>query len=672
MGNENMRDRPENPAEDPLAELARLMAMEDDFAELARPAPAPRPAAPAPRPAAPSPVAARRPVEEGRPAPGSFAALAQEVYGEGVPRAAPMARSGAEEAARDAHREPARGERPDPRAPYVPPRPQATEPARRAPLTRPEAPSSSPVPATPAASRVEPPRADALRAEPPRAPAARPAVPSPEAAHQELARQDALRQDALRQDAARQEAARQDAARQEAARQEAARQEAARQHAARQEAGRREALRQEAVRQEAVRREAAGREAVRPPAPPTSRPVEGRSDAAIPAWMTRAAVAAQASGTEAPTAPAPAPVRAQAPAPAAPPLRQPSPPVAPAFDVDEDAYDYGRSAADTQADAQAYEEYEVEEEAPARGRKRLLMIGGALLIFIGAAAAGYVVMSRPSGSSLSGEPPVIRADQGPNKVVPSQPTQEQAADGQKLIYDRVGGSATTGNEQVVSSEEQPVDVSQAAQPQPRVIQTTPSGSTTASGAPQANSGEPKRVRTLTVRADGTVVEDTSPPATPLPPGAANGAGNPVALNLGSGGSVPTDPAPLSATPSIVDNMANVPAPAPAQAPAQTPAPARVAAAPATQSSGASVPAGAYVVQIASVRSEAEAQATWRATQSKFASLLGNQPFSVKRADLGDRGVYYRAQVGSFSSRDGAVGLCEAMRAQGGSCMVARN
>ena len=297
-------------------------------------------------------------------------------------------------------------------------------------------------------------------------------------------------------------------------------------------------------------------------------------------------------------------------------------------------------------------------------------MGGAVLVFIAAAAIGYVLVSGPSGSGVSGTPPVIRAEQGPNKVVPNQPAAEQTADGQKLIYDRVGGGATTGNEQVVSSEEQPVDVSQAAQPQPRVIQTTPSGGSASS---QAGSGEPKRVRTLTVRADGTVVE-MPVPAAPLPPGAsASPAGNPVALNLGSGGAVPTTPTPLSATPSIVENMPADTAPAaePAPAPAAAP-PARVAAAPAPAASNAAVPAGAYVVQIAAVRSEAEAQATWRSAQARYADLLRNQPFSVKRADLGDRGIYYRAQVGSFGSREGAVNLCEALRAQGTTCMVARN
>jgi hypothetical protein len=252
--------------------------------------------------------------------------------------------------------------------------------------------------------------------------------------------------------------------------------------------------------------------------------------------------------------------------------------------------------------------------------------------------------------------------------VPSQQAQEPSSDGQKLIYDRVGGSAPTGNEKVVSSEEQPVDVSQAAQPQqPRVIQTGPSQSVTATSGQSGT--EPKRVRTLTVRADGTIVEDGGP--TPVPAGsqqtaaaAQPTASTPIPLSSGSGGPVSTNPKPLAATPSIVPN---VPAPAPRVAAAPAPAAQPAAAAP-----SAAAPAGAYVVQVASVRTEAEAQATIKSMQTKYPSVLSGQRSSVRRADLGDRGIYYRAQIGSFGSRDDAVKLCEALRAAGGDCMVQRN
>ncbi|MCS0504696.1 SPOR domain-containing protein, partial [Ancylobacter sp. GSK1Z-4-2] len=60
MGNDTMRNRQDSSAEDPLAELARLMGQEDEFADLLKKAQASAPPAGAParpRPAAPAPGA---------------------------------------------------------------------------------------------------------------------------------------------------------------------------------------------------------------------------------------------------------------------------------------------------------------------------------------------------------------------------------------------------------------------------------------------------------------------------------------------------------------------------------------------------------------------------------------------------------------------------------------
>lgn len=601
MGNDTMRNRQEVPAEDPLAELARMMGQEDEFADLLRQSQAARrpatPASRAPQSAAasappPRPVAPRAPAEAGRPAPGSFAALAAEVYSEGTHRPASPAPRPPERPVAERPAEPraplARAPEPrpaEPRAPYVPPRPQPTEPRRPAPSASFDSEQFSDNIAD-AVSRALGQPFD-------------PAAPSPRS----QARAETPRPDAPRAEAPRAETPRVDAPRAAAARVEA-------------EEG----------------------------APPEAR---------LPSWMARSAAAARAA--EAPASAPSATARGQAPRPGQ------------AFEPDEDAYDYGRSAADYDdgdaGEPDSYEVYEVDEDLPRRGRRRLLLVGVAVIALVAAGAGAIMFLSGPKGTQVaSGEPPVIRADQGPNKVVPSQPVQEPTSDGQKLIYDRVGGSPTTGNEQVVSSEEQPVDVSQAAQPQPRVIQTAPPAAT------PANAAEPKRVRTLTVRADGTIVEDgtdsapTPVAAAPVQSSAQPTVSAPIPLNSGTGEPVSTDPTPLASTPSIVDNVSANSQPA-RVATAPTPAPA---------ATSTPAPAGNYVVQIASVRSEAEAQSTWRSMQSKYPGILGNQPFAVRRADLGDRGVYYRAQVGSFSSRDGAVALCEALRAQGGDCMVQRN
>ncbi|MCS0505290.1 SPOR domain-containing protein, partial [Ancylobacter mangrovi] len=383
--------------------------------------------------------------------------------------------------------------------------------------------------------------------------------------------------------------------------------------------------------------------------PPADRP--------LPSWMARSA-AEQASSARAPSA-------------------------APDFGAGDEAYDYGRSALEGdgyEAQEGVDQTYEVEadEEPRRRGRSRLVMIGGLVVVAVAATAGVYAYMSGPSVTTVNGEPPVIHADQGPNKVVPDKPPQDQASEGQKLIYDRVGGAPTTGNEKVVSSEEQPVDMSQAAQPQPRVIQTTPGNGQASSGQQAAapapsDMTEPKRVRTLTVRADGTIVDDASPSPSPMPsdsPSAVESsvqptASTPIALSPGSGAPVSTDPTPMSNTPSIVPNV-----PLPPTRVAAVPSTDNTPPAPAATSEPA--PAGTYVVQVASVRSEAEAQATWKSMQAKYPGILGSQQVAIRRADLGDRGIYYRTQVGSFASRDEANNLCQALRSQGGDCMVQRN
>ena len=84
----------------------------------------------------------------------------------------------------------------------------------------------------------------------------------------------------------------------------------------------------------------------------------------------------------------------------------------------------------------------------------------ALAVVGTAAAFGYRTVFSNSGSAVS--PPTIKADAGPNKVVPT--AQSGDASG-KLIYDRVGDKSQT--ERVVSREEQPVDLKTA--PPPRVV-----------------------------------------------------------------------------------------------------------------------------------------------------------------------------------------------------------
>jgi cell division septation protein DedD len=82
--------------------------------------------------------------------------------------------------------------------------------------------------------------------------------------------------------------------------------------------------------------------------------------------------------------------------------------------------------------------------------------------------------------------------------------------------------------------------------------------------------------------------------------------------------------------------------------------------------------GGYAVQVSSQHSEADAHAAFKSLQSKFPDLLGGRGVIVRRADLGSKGVYYRAMVGPFASMEDAAGMCSSLKAAGGSCLIQRN
>jgi cell division septation protein DedD len=82
--------------------------------------------------------------------------------------------------------------------------------------------------------------------------------------------------------------------------------------------------------------------------------------------------------------------------------------------------------------------------------------------------------------------------------------------------------------------------------------------------------------------------------------------------------------------------------------------------------------GNFLVQVSSQRSEADAQASYRSLQSRYASVLGDRNAVIRRADLGEKGIYYRAMVGPFASREQAVALCGSLKAAGGDCVVQGN
>ena len=78
------------------------------------------------------------------------------------------------------------------------------------------------------------------------------------------------------------------------------------------------------------------------------------------------------------------------------------------------------------------------------------------------------------------------------------------------------------------------------------------------------------------------------------------------------------------------------------------------------------------VQVTSERSESGAQAAFRALQAKYPNQLRGRQATIRRADLGAGGIYYRALVGPFASAEKAAKLCSGLKAAGGDCIILKN
>ncbi|MEJ2375867.1 MAG: SPOR domain-containing protein [Pseudolabrys sp.] len=323
------------------------------------------------------------------------------------------------------------------------------------------------------------------------------------------------------------------------------------------------------------------------------------------------------------------------------------------------------------------------DDVPPRRRMRVLAIAAVFALAVVGTAGAFGYRAIFGSSAPSGPPPVIKADSKPAKIVPAKKTKD--AKNGKLIYDRVAEHGQ--DEKLVSREEQPVSMN--GKPAGVVLPHDQNGMPSGSIQPGLGSGvigvQPKKVHTIAIRPDGTVMADAAPKGAP-----------PLAAP-------PASPAPSAfpppAAPAAPHMAETKPAPHHSAAPSQAPAPRQhhVAAAPrnaplslspnaggrtaqpmhtaraAQPARAAPAPAasGGYAVQVASRHSKADAEASLQNLKAKFGAQLGGHQTMVRRVDLGAKGVYYRAMVGPFGSSQAAHQMCSRLKAAGGNCFVQR-
>ncbi|WP_158625979.1 SPOR domain-containing protein [Arsenicitalea aurantiaca] len=336
--------------------------------------------------------------------------------------------------------------------------------------------------------------------------------------------------------------------------------------------------------------------------------------------------------------------------------------------------------------------------------------------FIGMAAA--IVLLLAAGFGLywvigmvrdDGEAPVLTAEAGPARE--PAPVAENSGDAPRsVVFDELDGvSAGADGEQLV-----PRDQTETATiDTPRVAAADPNETGLAN----------RRVRTVTVRPDGTIVSGddavagaqelpVARPNVPTIPGAENqtpdllsplsASGNttpgsdPIADAIATA-DVPTDTAPITADGNLVPPAAtsdqallsgaetptapgaNVLAPIPMPRPVNREALAAanqptspvnaLSAQPSQPAAPAAAPSNAPAyVQLSSQRSEGEARQSLSDVQARWGGLFGGRPLEIQRANLGDRGVYYRVRLPA-NSIDEATRVCNSVKANGGDCFA---
>ena len=397
------------------------------------------------------------------------------------------------------------------------------------------------------------------------------------------------------------------------------------------------------------------------------------------------------------------------------------------------------------------------EDPSGRGRKILLAACAASLVLL-AGIGAYAWMS--GGGEATGEPRVILADNDPIKMIPKERGGKTVPNQDKAVYDRVAGQIDRGpqQEQLVTSVEEPIDVVQRTlTPETLPLEGRDDGPldgatpvseaesrllpgveqvTTEKEAESAPVITPRKVRTMIVKPDGTLVAreeiEPEPSGEAASSDMAEGGETAARLAAPTSGTVDADASVADTNPAALDGAASTTAnadtagattpleevasanidetapvrvvrtttigandtadntPVPESRPADQPVSvvgtvtdqgnvrdgqtAEADTAATTQTAAetrvAAANPGGYVIQIASLPSEAEAQRSYDNLSARFAGVIGGRGVDIRRADIPNKGIYYRVRIPA-GSREEANALCSRYKSAGGSCLVTR-
>lgn len=341
------------------------------------------------------------------------------------------------------------------------------------------------------------------------------------------------------------------------------------------------------------------------------------------------------------------------------------------------------------AEASPYKRVKAKPERRPGGMRQYVGIAVAGTLLLAAGFGLYWVIGMGTGSDA--EAPVLQADATPVKEAPPPtPTSTATPQGAVVFNELEGGNATPpADEQLVSRDDS------AATSVADVARTVGDGP----GAGETELAN-RKVRTVTVRPDGTIVSgddavagsEELPVDRPNVPQIAGAETQPSELLA----SIPSTSTALDATsaqtPLVTDTTElaalaptdvgqsaainpNIVAPVPLARPTNRSALASGAAtqtattqpaAPAQQAAPVASGSGPYV-QLSSQPNQNAAQSALNTTQSRLSNLLAGRSLAIRSVDLGARGTWYRVVL-PVSSFQEATQTCASLKANGVDCV----
>ena len=274
-----------------------------------------------------------------------------------------------------------------------------------------------------------------------------------------------------------------------------------------------------------------------------------------------------------------------------------------------------------------------------------------LCVIGGGAYAGWRQWGADLVSPTGDEIPTVHAPDGPFKVRPETPGGQDIPNRDKDVY----GLLEKGKGDTSTAEK---GTGANLLPRPEIPLPPPAPKSAQSMTEMSEEGSPQMTVEPGQDDDNTEMVEI-PDAPPPQPAATKGAS-------ASNAPAAAPPAPSNATPTPEQVRA-------AGKPTAPPSPPAVKSEEQSASAPARAPIGAksFKIQLSAVRAEAATKTEWDKLKKAHPSVLGRLTLNVEKADLGQKGIYYRIQAGPFADRAAADAACKELAKQKAPCLVVR-